>query len=136
MTKCHHWGKMTKNDWKWHLKDQIYVLKLMWYFNINCSTFKMLKNDKTWLWVILRKNDKMTKNDTKWLRMIEKDIIEWKWLLTSEKKWIGLEIIKNDQKWQSVIMRKNDKKWLKMTLKGSNTCSKIDVIPKYQLFNL
>ena len=67
MTKCHHGGKMTKNDRKWHWKDQIWVLKLIWYFNINCSTFKMLKNDETWLWVILKENDKMTENDTKWL---------------------------------------------------------------------
>ena len=33
------WQKMTENDWKWHNKDQSYILKLMWYFNINCSTF-------------------------------------------------------------------------------------------------
>ena len=31
---------------------------------------------------------------------------------TSEKKWKGLEIIKNDQKWQIVIM---GEKWQKMT---------------------
>ena len=31
---------------------------------------------------------------------------------TSEKKWIGLEIIKNDQKWQIVI---TGEKWQKMT---------------------
>ena len=67
MTNCHHGGKMTKNDWKWHWKDERYVLKLIWYFNINCSTFKMLKNDETWRWVILKENDKMTENDTKWL---------------------------------------------------------------------
>ena len=40
----------------------------------------------------------------------------------------GQEKIKNEQNWQSVIMVKNDKKWWKMTLKGSNVCSKIDMI--------
>ena len=44
--KVSSWEKMTKNDWKWHSKDQIYVLKLMWYLNINYSTSKMLKNAK------------------------------------------------------------------------------------------
>ena len=93
----------------------------------------------------------MTKHDfesfwgkmTKWLKMTQNDSKnDWKgheWVkltINIRKKWKGLEIIKNDQKWQSVIMGKNDKKWLKMTLKGSNICSKIDVIPKYQLFNL
>ena len=46
------------------------------------------------------------------LKMIEKDMNERNWLYTSEKKWKGLEIIKNDQKWQSVIM---GEKWQKMT---------------------
>ena len=35
-----------KNDKKWHKRDLRYVLKLMWYFNINYSTIKMLKNAK------------------------------------------------------------------------------------------
>ena len=43
--------------------------------------------------------------------------------------------IKNDQNLQSVTV-KNEKKRLKMTLKESNKCSKIDVILTYQLFNL
>ena len=69
---------------------------------------------------------------TKWLKMtqmtlkmIEKDMNEWNWLKTSEKKWKGLEIIKNDQKWQIVITGEKWQKWPKMTLKGSKICSKL-----------
>ena len=41
--KVSSWEKMTKNDWKWHSKDQIYVLKLMWYLNINYSISSISK---------------------------------------------------------------------------------------------
>ena len=37
---------MTKKDQKVHKKDLKYVLKPMGYFDINYSTFKMLKNAK------------------------------------------------------------------------------------------
>ena len=73
----------------------------------------MLKNDATWLWVILRKNDKMTENDTKrlkkWLKRTWMSKTDYK---HQRKKWKGLEIIKNEQKWQSVII---GEKWQKMT---------------------
>ena len=68
-------------------------------------------------------------NDWKWhkmtQKMIEKDMNEWNWLKTSEKKWKGLEIIKNDQKWQIVITGEKWQKWPKMTIKGSKICSKL-----------
>ena len=68
-------------------------------------------------------------NDWKWhkmtLKMIEKDMNEWNWLKTSEKKWKGLEMIKNDQKWQIVITGEKWQKWPKMTIKGSKICSKL-----------
>ena len=54
-------------------------------------------------------------NDWKWhkmtLKMIEKDMNEWNWLKTSEKKWKGLEIIKNDKVSSWEKMTKNDWKW-------------------------
>ena len=66
------WEKMTKNDWKWHSKDQIYVLKLMWYLNINYSTSKMLKNAKKAEFHQHTKQLKMNKNESKWNKMRQK----------------------------------------------------------------
>ena len=93
----------------------------------------MTKHDFESFWGKMTKFLKMTQNDSK---------NDWK-----GHEWVKLTInirkkvkrTRNNQKWPKIAKchyGKNDKKWLKMSLKGSNICSKIDVTPKYQLFNL
>ena len=61
--------KNRKNDTKWHKKDQIYVRKLMWYLNVNYSTFEMLKNAKKVKWDGRTdgRTDRRTDRPTWWL---------------------------------------------------------------------
>ena len=103
--KWQKWPKMT-------IKGSKICSKLIWYFNINCSIFKMLKNEETWLWVILRKNDKMTENDTKWL----KKWLKRTWMSeTDYKHQKEVKRTRNNQKWPKMTKCHHGKKWQKMT---------------------
>ena len=109
----------------------------MWNKYINNSSFKCLEIEKNDQVSGCEKWQKMTENDTKWHK---------KWLKMRQVIKTYLKDLKKslkDCKWSKMTKTdkvsswgKNDKKWLKMTRKGSKLWSKIDVILKYQLFNL